>query len=177
MACDKGCRGGHLLVQGKWVRCSCLEKEVHKRALGVFNHPHPKMDTALIGLRDKSIIIEGPLASIRAHMAGVILTSQRESKTFASTDAYRLVEIFLDKDNEFKGSQDIAQFDLYTMLLGFAEVKNQRLPDLICQILGRRELDQKPTWVILGMPLGQVAARFTTDVYDYIKNFQKVQIR
>lgn len=176
-ACDRGCRGGHLLREGKWVRCECLEEAIYKRDLGIFATKAPKMDTKLLSLLDSSIVIEGPLNSIRPHIAGVILDLKRRGKSFASTDAYRLVDIFLDKDQDFSNSAMISDYDLYVMMLGFAEVKNQRLPDLICQVLARRQLLQKPTWVILGMPFGQVAQRFTSDVHDRMKDSQKVVIR
>ena len=71
----------------------------------------------------------------------------------------------------------MSDYDLYVMLLGFGEVKNQRLPDLIMQVLSRRGLLQKPTWVILGLPLGQVPMKFSQEVYDAIAAYQKVKIK
>lgn len=165
------------MQEGKWVRCSCLEESIYKRDLGIFATKTPKLETKLLTLVDKPLIIEGPLNTVRPHIAGVILGLKRQGKSFASTDAYRLVDIFLDKDQDFSNSAMISDYDLYVMMLGFAEVKNQRLPDLICQVLARRELLQKPTWVILGMPYGQVAQRFTSDVHDRMKDFQKVVVR
>lgn len=175
--CPNNCRGGHLQTPTGWVRCQCLKETLYKRDLGVFASKEPVMDTALKKLTETSLLIEGPMASIRPHLAGVILDLKGRGHSFTSMDAYRLVDIFVDKDLEFQSSGSISDYDLFTMLLGFGEVKNQRLPDLIMQVLARRELLQKPTWVILGIPLGQVSMRFTSEVHDVINSFKKVQIR
>lgn len=175
--CPNQCRSGHLFVNGKWVRCDCLKKRIYKRDLGVFATDTPNRETALIKNIDRSLLIEGPLSQIRNHVAGAFLHMKEVGLNFTSTDAYRLVDIFLDKDADFSNSSVISEFDLYVMLLGFGEVKNQRLPDLIMQVLARRELLQKPTWVILGIPFGQVASRFTSEVHDAMKNYGKVVIK
>lgn len=175
--CPNGCNHGHLLVGGKWSRCDCLTKQIYKRDLGVFATDTPLKDSALVGLVGESLMIEGPLKNIRNHVAGAILNMKESGKTFTSTDAYRLVDIFLDKDTDFSNSSAISEFDLYVMLLGFGEVKNQRLPDLIMQVLARRDLLQKPTWVILGIPYGQVATRFTSEVHLAMRDYKKVVIK
>lgn len=176
--CQLGCRGGHLRTpKGEWIRCSCLLEDIYKRDLGVFATKEPELTTGLRSFTDTSLLIEGPMSRIRGHIAGVILDLKAKGGTFTSMDAYRLVDIFLDKDEEFQGSGAISGYDLFVMLLGFGEVKNQRLPDLIMQVLARRDLLQKPTWVILGLPLGQVSMRFSSEVHDSINRFKKVQIR
>lgn len=175
--CPNNCVQGHLRTPAGWVRCSCLKDSLFKRALGVFATKEPKEDTSLYRLRDTSLLIEGPLTLIRPHIAGVILKMKEGEETFTSTDAYRLVDIFLDKDAEFEGSAQLSNHDLFVLMLGFGEVKNQRLPDLIMQVLARRELLQKPTWVVLGLPLGQVPVRFTQEVFDSVNRFKKVRIQ
>lgn len=137
----------------------------------------PVMDTALLKMEHTSALIEGSMSVVRGHIAGVILKLKGEGKTFTAMDAYRLVEIFLDKDEEFKSTSDIAGYDLYVMLLGFGDIKNQRLPDIIQQAIQRRELLQRPTWVVLGMPMGQVAMRYSQEVYNVINSFKRVVLR
>lgn len=175
--CPNQCRSGHLLVGGKWVRCECLERTLYKKNMGVFATETPIKTTALVSQTGDSLLIEGPLAMVRNHVAGALISMREAGKTFTSTDAYRLVDIFLDKDLDFNNSSAISEFDLYVMLLGFGEVKNQRLPDLIMQVLSRRAMLQKPTWVILGIPFGQVATRFTSEVHDAMKDFRRVVVK
>lgn len=176
--CPKKCRGGHIQTpKGEWIRCSCLNEAIYKRDLGVFATKEPDLNTGLKALTDTSLLIEGPMSRIRGHIAGTILDIKSKGGSFTSMDAYRLVDIFLDKDECFTNSTLLTEYDLFVMLLGFAEVKNQRLPDLINQVLARRELYQKPTWIILGMPFGQVAARFSQETFNYMKDFKKVIIR
>jgi hypothetical protein len=49
-----------------------------------------------------------------------------------------LLEILLDKDEEFTTTAQVAQHDLLILLMGFGEPRNRYLPDLILQILGTR---------------------------------------
>lgn len=175
--CPNQCRNGHIRANGVWRRCSCLAERLYKKELGLFMTNTPNRSSPLAPLVETSLLLEGPMSTIRSHVAGVILGLKQEGKTFTAMDAYRLVEIFLDKDEEFKSTSDIAQYDLYVMLLGFGDIKNQRLPDIIVQALQRRTLLQKPTWVILGMPLGQVPMKYDQAVFDAINSFKKVVIR
>lgn len=176
-SCDRGCSHGHLFVAGKWYRCQCLENELNRKELGIFATNSPKTTTRLVELIDTSLLIEGPLFGVREHIAGALLHLKAGGKTFTSMDAYRLVEIFLDKDLDYKSTSDLADYDLYVMLLGFGDIKNQRLPDIIMQALERRRLMQKPSWVVLGIPLGQVLTRYSQEVYDVLASFKKVTVR
>lgn len=175
--CPNKCKAGHIFTQGKWVRCECLKANLYKRELGVFATPDPKKDTPLLSYTEENLLIEGPMSQVRRHISGVILSLKSEGKTFTSMDSYRLVEIFVDQDQEFKSMNDMAEHDLFVMMLGFGEIKNQRLPDLILNVLMRRELKQKPTWVVMGMPIGQVPTRFNTEVFDTINQYKKVSAR
>lgn len=168
---------GHIYREGKWWRCACLEQEVNKQRLGMFAVKNPREDTVLWRYREENLLIEGPLGIIRPHVAGVLNRLLEQGKTFDFMDAYRLVEIFLDKDEEYQTSQDLADYDLFGILLGFGDVLNRRLPDLIVQALARRELKQRPTWVILGLSLKQVPAKYNADVFDKINNYRKVAVR
>jgi hypothetical protein len=175
--CPHKCSNGHVLRDGKWYRCECLERTLYKKDLGLFSTETPLLDTQLKGYVGNNLVIEGSQSNIREHVAGAILWMRGNDKTFAATDAYTLVDIFLDKDTEFENSAALVEYDLYTMLLGFGEVKNQRLPDLIEQVLVRRKLHQKPTWVVLGIPLGQVPTRFASEIAEILKLYQRVQIK
>lgn len=177
MPCDICSNKGHILRQGKWTRCECTERALYRRDLGFFNCDSPNSKTQMKTLVKTNLVIEGPLASIRPHVAGVILFLKHMEQSFQCIDAYRLIEIYLDKDAEIRSTAATTEADLFVMMLGFGEVKNQRLPDLIMQTLQRRELLQKPTWVILGLPLAQVATRFSIEVADSLKTYQKVRIQ
>lgn len=172
---DRCGKTGHYQVKGVWHRCQCLEREINKQKLGFFDTPNPRKDSPLLKLRTENVLLEGPLASVRPHMAGVILALSAEGKSVKAIDAYRLVEIFIDKDEEFRSYQDIADYELLVIMLGFGDVKNQRLPDLIMQVLNRRELIQKPTWVILGLPLLQVGTRYSLEIQESLSRFRRAK--
>lgn len=172
---------GHYLdvTSGKYTRCECMEAEINKRSLGVFFTPNVKQNPALLKKANDgiSILLEGPFNSIRPYMAGVFLYLKNQRKTTGVLDAYRLIEIYLEKDDELQNSSHFVEVDFLALLLGFGEVKNQRLPDLIMQVLVRRELIQKPTWVILGLPLPQVPIKYGSDLGEKLDSFQRVNFR
>lgn len=167
---------GHFLQDGKWERCACLVKELNKQRLGIFNTADVQKKTPLTALVNTDTVIEGPISVIRQHVARVLLDLIAQEKTFGTMDAYRLVEIFLDKDEEFQTSQDLAGFDLFILLLGFGDVANRRLPDLVNQALNRRELVQKTTWVILGLPLPSVAGRYDASLGERLVRMKRVGV-
>lgn len=169
-------KSGHYYDGGRWRRCECLEREANKLRLGVFNTANVRDSSSLSGLREKDLLVEGPIRVIREHVARVLLDMAEEGKSYYCMDAYRLVEIFLDKDEEFKTSQDLADFDLLVMLLGFGDVANRRLPDLILQALNRRELVQRPTWVVMGLPLASVPTKYDAAVFERLSQMRKASV-
>ena len=53
-------------------------------------------------------------------------------------DAYRLIEIFVEKDDELDTNAMAVDADLRVLLLGFGEPRNRYLPELAVQVLSRR---------------------------------------
>jgi len=174
--CPKCGGRGHVLVDGVWHRCACLQRKVDKQKLGVFDTEQVERNTPLLGLVNQNTLIDGPLGVVRSHVAGALLHLSEQGKTYGAMDAYRLVEIFLDKVEEYKSTQDLAEFDLFIMLMGFGDIANRRLPEIILQALNRRELVQKPTWIVLGIPLNSVAGRYDAAVYERIAQFRKARV-
>lgn len=168
---------GHYLEAGRMHRCTCLQQRLNKEILGVFHTPTPADTSQLITLRKSNVVIEGPLSVIRNHVAATLLVMVENGSTFVTFDAYKLVDIFLEKDEEIVNYSSLVEPDLAIVLLGFAEIANRRLPEMLLQVMSRRELRHKPTWVVLGIPLGQVGTRFGTSVSEKLAEFQKVEIR
>ena len=175
--CEYGCRGGHIFDGKVWRRCKCVEERIYKHKLGVFATKTPKKLTKLSEFLGSFLVIEGSMGSIRPHVAGVLISMIDSGKTFAIVDAYSLVEIFLDKDESYSTLLDLVGLDLVIILMGFGDVKNQRLPELIMQLFARRELIQKPVWAVLGVTQEQLSAKYSDEVRVLIGKWKRVIIK
>jgi len=169
-----GTNGHFVQADGTWVRCPCLEVEIHKRKLGQMFCPDPRRDTPLIKQLDVNLRIEGPLTVVRPHIAGAIIHLAEQHKTCVVMDAYRLIEIFLEKDEEFENTRPTIDADMLVILLGFGDPRNKYLPELLVQALNRRALEQKPTWVVMGVELSQVSHKYSSELQTMLANFQKM---
>jgi len=176
--CDQrnkcGTTGHYRNEKGNWERCRCLTLEINERRLGQMFDLNPKEKTPLKSKTNLNLIIEGPLSTIRPHVAGALLHLVERKESFVIIDAYRLIEIFLEKDEEFSTSRPVVEAELLVMLLGFGDPRNSYLPDLILQVLNRRELTRKPTWVIMGIELSRVGQKYSQVLQDKISEFEKV---
>lgn len=165
---------GHFIENGQWTRCPCLILEMNKQKLAEMFCDNPRKDTPLTKKLDKNLRIEGPLTTVRPHVAGALLNLADRRESFMIMDAYRLIEIFLEKDEEFETSRPALEADMLVILLGFGDPRNRYLPELLVQALNRRELVQKPTWIVMGLDMGHVAHKYSSDLHDMIARFEKV---
>jgi hypothetical protein len=167
----------HVYTGDGWARCVCLTEEIAKKQLGIFYTATPAKKTELSRLVSKDVIIEASLAEARPHVARAILDLQESGKSVLAMDCYSLLEILLDKDEEFTTTAQVAQHDLLILLMGFGEPRNRYLPDLILQILGRREILRLPTWILLGIDRTSVAGKYGADVAQKLSSFRKARMR
>lgn len=174
---DRCGKTGHYLTKEGYVRCACLELEMNERKLGQMFCERPRTNTPLIGKRDQNLRIEGPLAQIRPHVAGALLEMSKARESFVIMDAYRLIEIFLEKDGEFSTTRPATEADLLVLLLGFSDPRNRYLPELIMQIMNRRDLTRKPTWVVMGVEVSTVSHKYSPELEEHLKTFEKIGTR
>lgn len=170
-------RTGHYFDGERWKRCECLIQERNRRMLGTMFTEDPVDHTKLTGRRKENLVLTGPLAQIRKHVARVLLDMVEEGKTWLTMDVYRLIEIFLDQDKELDTLAATIEKDLLILLVGFGDPKNKYLPELLLQATSRRELLGKPTWVILGIDHKQVAGRYGTDVSKKLDEYGRVVVK
>jgi len=167
---------GHLKMEdGSWTRCTCLQLELNQKKLGAMYTENPKIKTDLEKMKRDNTIIEGPLATIRKHVARVLLDMSERGESFLTMDAYRLIEIFLEKDEEFETTSGATDADLLVLLLGFGDPRNRYLPELILQTISRRELIREPTWIILGLPMGILSTKYGEQLAEKLKTFKTVR--
>jgi len=161
---------------GNWHRCKCLTQEVDRRRLGPFFCESPITSTPAMSQVEKSCLFTGSMSSLKPHVAGVIQNLELKGKTVRYMDAYRLIEIYLEKDPEFQTTTEGTDADLLIFLVGFGDPRNRYLPELVIQAVDRREILGKATWVILGIPLSQVAGKYSEAMYDRLNSLKKVEV-
>ena len=125
-------RTGHYYENGLVRRCPCLVQEINKRKLGVMFDPRPVLDTNLIKKRNQDLRIEGSLSQIRPHIAGALIKQSEENRSFRVLDAYRLIEIFLEKDEEIATQTILVEADLLILLLGFGDPRTGTYQSSLC---------------------------------------------
>lgn len=168
---------GHYWNEKTWVRCPCLQLEINRRKLGAFYCDKPEAKSPLSPMTGQNLVIEGPLESIRKHGARALLDLLGRDQTFLIMDAYRLIEIYLEKDDEMTNQTPALDADLLIMLLAFGDPRNRMLPELVLQVINRRDMLQKPTWMVLGIDLEMVGSKYNQDLQDRLKKFQKVRAK
>jgi len=170
-------RTGHKQTEeGEWTRCNCLQQEIHKRQLGSMYCENPKKSSNLQNARPFDLVLEGPLDSLRPHISSVLLGMSERNDSFLIIDAYRLIEIFLSLDPTLETSHSAVDVDLLIVLLGFADPPNRYLPELLMQTYTRRNMLQKPTWTVLGLEKGQLARKYSEDVFNYIEKTKSARL-
>ena len=175
---DRCGRIGHYQREnGDWARCRCLQLELNERKLGLMYTEKIEETSNLAGLMDKNLLLTGPLATLRRHVARVLLDMAGDGQDWVTMDAYRLIEIFLDQDTEFETVSAATSKDLLILLLGFGDPPNKYLPELLLQAINRRELLRLPTWVILGLGKERIAGKYTVELADKLGEFLAVGVR
>jgi hypothetical protein len=79
-------------------------------------------------------------------------------------DAYRLIDIYFEKDTDYETPRNLVQLDLLVLVLGLADVPNKLLPSLIVQALTLRRDAGRPTWVYAPYTRDRVNAVYGADV-------------
>lgn len=168
---------GHYRTKDGIVRCACLKLEMNERKLGAMFCENPSYKTSLIKKTETNLRIEGPLDTTRPHIAGALLDWLSRGHSFVTLDAYRLIEIFLEKDKEFSTTRPVVDAELLIILLGFGDPPNKYLPELLNQVLNRRQMTRKPTWVVMGVDMPRVGHKYNTELQDFLEGFERVGSR
>ena len=169
-------KSGHVRSSRGWTRCNCLLREIHQRYLGMMYTDNVVAQTKLSSLSGKTIRLEGSLEGVRRHVARVLL-DKRGKMTWLAMDAYRLIDIFLGEDKEYQTQVHATSVDLLLLLVGFADPPNRYLPELICQVLARRELEHRATWVILGMDPMRLSLKYNEQMATTVQSLKQVLVR
>lgn len=178
--CGKSCaRTGHVYVAATdtYEPCPCMLVEKNQRRLGKLFEPELYLGSPLRKDVGRNLFLEGPLREVRRHAAGAVLHLERLGRTWSVLDSQRAADIWLGKDEEFTTSARPASGDLLVFFLGFGELPNRRLPEVILEVLDRRMLEQRPTWIISSYDRAELGARYGAEVERRIlDDFERVRV-
>ncbi len=134
-------------------------------------------DSPLVGLTHKSIVLTGPIKKMKAYCKPAIMDDIDKGKRVVSIDAYRLIDIQFEQDNQFEFLWQVQDADFLVMQLGFGDPKNKFLPDLLVNTFDRRDMNGLPTWVLLGINIEQVRTRYNEHVHERLSDYHPVEIK
>lgn len=155
-------------------RCECLQKEIDRRDLGDMYSDDVVKDTPLLNLEDENLSLIGTKQNVKNHVGGAILSWKLREESISRIDSYQLIDIFLGQDLEFENQWEAVDADRMVLRLGFGDPPNRMLPELLNQVLSRRDYKDKPTWVILGIPKAQVARKYNSEFAHKLNRFKEV---
>lgn len=164
--------------EGLPVRCGCLSRSIRKRKHGDLYTEEIVSSTPLSKVGSKNLMISGYIEDVRKHL-GRLLTSYDEdpSKSYHILHLSRLVEIYLQQDEEFSYFNRLLASDLLVLFMGFYEKRNSYLPELINEVVARRSLSRKPVWVVLGQDKSFIQRKYGDEVAKNLLKFKEVIIQ
>jgi hypothetical protein len=171
---DRCGQTGHVFENGYWRRCPCLELEMAQTKLRELYTEHPNHNSPLKKKLDKDLLIQGPLQTVRKHTAGALMSTKGR---YLVLEGFRMLDIFLEKDEEYETSRPTVDVDLLVLLLGFGDPRNKYLPELLLQALSRRALTQKPTWVVTALTPDQIAHKYTQELAAILRTYEQVNAK
>jgi hypothetical protein len=159
--------GGH-----GWIRCDCAKAVSNL----LFIRPNircgedvvPPELLKLPPLALQDITSNGDYHQFRRMVWRSLLSYEDRDLRYAYFDAYRLVEIYLDKDQEFSRVRDLEGFDLIVTAVGVSDLPNRMLAPLLCQLLTQRKMMGLPTWVYVAKTGGALRQAYGNELTDLL---------
>lgn len=134
-------------ASGGWTRCKCISQVIQD----MFIKPQIKcgeveLPTKFLEVKQelKDYLFVGEFNEFRYIVWASLL--KYPELTYEYMDAYRLVEIYLDQDSQYKRVRDLEDLDLVVIVLGVSDLPNKMLAPLLIQLLKQRKMLGKPTW-------------------------------
>jgi hypothetical protein len=140
-------------VSKRWVLCECAYNAAVPQAIRRNEDDLPATAKDLKLLPFKSALISGEFQTFRYRAWKTLVTLLREKPTFRClyTDAYRLVEVYFERDGEYQTIREMAcaPYDLIIVTLGISDVPNKLIGPLLIQLFTYRTENGLPTWVYI----------------------------
>jgi len=179
-ACPE-CKGKYHVyddAKGGWVRCECLKRKVaieikQARTKTVPEGVEPVEDAALDEYHSKSVTLISQ--DLRLSMAYVVRCADAAwAKTeLVCMHAPELVEVTFQRSTLFERETDVAEVGWLAMMIGYANISNKLLPELIERVLIVRSMYARPTWVLTPFFPGRVKSDFSEQISRLIFSDQK----
>lgn len=173
------CRCGgttrHYRDETGWHRCECMAAVVDrvyiKSAIRLGRDTYPPELDSRPPFPLKDLVVREPLSQLNAFkdMVWRSLADYRLSNLrYDYIDAFRVVDIFFEKDPEYQSIRDLAQLPLLVVVLGLGEVPNKMFPSLVSQLYFLRADAGKPTWTFLPHDNATVARVYGQQVLELL---------
>ena len=137
----------HVRCGKVFERCVCIEKELKRRKVAKYTTSVvPDTEGGLVERRKESLLLVGSMKEHTPYIAGVYQDSPTNF-TINTLHAYDMVSAFFGETKS--GDRGLTTFvtpDLLIVLLGFTELTNKMLGDMLQHVYASRTLKDKATW-------------------------------
>lgn len=171
------CRGTkHVRTPKGWRRCECIQRSIDQ----FYISPKIRGTATELPERFKSFspfpledfAVHGDYAQFCGQVWHSLLSYVSFDLHYQFIDAYRLVEIYLDQDVEFKKVRDLEPYDLVIVVIGISDLPNRMLPPLMCMLLQQRRMLGRPTWIYSSLKPSQFLDKYGRDLFSLLTFWQ-----
>lgn len=173
--CDRCDGSRHIKTERGWERCPCLQVVLDR----IYIKPQ------LRGGRERwPDGLEGePIYPLQNLMLGgswqmfqpfkdrvwrSLVAYRPRGLTYDYIDAFRLVDIAFEKDEEYKTLRGLSTPGLLIVILGMADIANKMLPSLMQQLYMLRFDAVRPTWTFAPFDQDRIAQMYGRDFADMV---------
>jgi hypothetical protein len=156
---------GHFVNEKKEVeRCPCMERKLNRIYLKEFDCADPNRKTPLGDEILNNALLTGTHEDVIWHTAGALLLLRDLELSWVSITSERLLEIWLDKDEDgLRTFVPLERADLVFLWLGWGDtLPNRCRPDAIDDLISRRARVQKPLWIYMNFDLAEAGKHFNS---------------
>jgi len=130
-------------------RCTCIEGELKRRKVAKYTTSVAPITTDLVNRRRESLVLVGSVQKHTPHIAGVYQDSPTDF-TIRTLHAYDMVSAFFgEAQSGERGLDTFVVSDLLIVLLGFSELTNKMLGDMLHHVYVSRKLKDRATWFVV----------------------------
>lgn len=174
--CPKCGNTRHVRIGKKFVRCKCVVEEMRERKMKSFGFSGDYKSTSLVEYVKTSLVLVGPYNIQAPFIAGVYHDVPLDF-TVRTEYVYELSESFLGHTSkEEEGLEVFTIPDLLVLLLGFTELTNRSLGNMIQHVFRNREIRGKATWFGIPRTTVNLKGLYGKNVVQIVDELDKIDL-
>ena len=176
--CDQCGNTRHIRRGKKFVRCICIIEELRRKKVAQYNTSVTPKGTTLVNFIRESLVVVGSVETLAPYIAGVSRDSPQDF-TIRTVHAYDLVSSFFGESvTDAKGGLEVFGVpDLLIILLGFTNLTNKLLGDMLQQVYASRVLRGKSTWFVAPSLETNLESLYGAGIEEELASLRKLSLK